>query len=292
MLDKNGKIEADITVCRVGEHSFYLVVGTSTVSHNLFHIRRYTQGMQIKVFDVTGTFAILSLMGPKSREVLSTLTDTSLTNDCFPFGTFQEIYVGGHLVRALRVSYVGELGWELHIPTDTAVMVYNCLIRAGEPHGIRNSGYRAIWNLRMEKRYLSWGHDISNKETPLEANLGFAVKLNTKVEFLGREALENQKKQGVRKRLVQFTIDDSSVSLFGGENIYRNGELVGDITSGGYSYTLSKGLGLGYVSWDGGKITTDYLKNGIYEIDTGAQRVPAQISLEVLYDPKGHKMRS
>ena len=191
---------------------------------------------------------------------------------------------------ALRVTYVGELGWELHLPAEFAPTVYDALLEAGRPHGIGPGGYRAIDSLRLEKGYLAWGTDINPNHTPLEAGLGFAVKMKTDVDFLGRAALERQKAQGVTKRLATFTVEDADAILLGRETIYRDGERVGYLTSGGWGHTVQKNIGIGYVRHEGGA-TRDFLRSGTYELEIATVRVPATLHLGPLFDPKMTRVR-
>jgi 4-methylaminobutanoate oxidase (formaldehyde-forming) len=193
-------------------------------------------------------------------------------------------------VRALRVTYVGELGWELHIPVEMAMAVYDALMQAGQPQGIANAGYRAIESLRLEKGYRAWGADIGPDHTPLEAGLGWAVKLRQNTPFLGREALVEQSGRPLKKRLAGFTAEDPAVVLLGRETIYRDGKQVGWLTSGGYGYTVGKSIGYGYVRNAEG-VPTDRLTSGTYELEVAAERVPAAIHLAPLYDPTMERIK-
>jgi 4-methylaminobutanoate oxidase (formaldehyde-forming) len=214
-----------------------------------------------------------------------------MTNAAFPFGTHREIMIGGAPVRALRVTYVGELGWELHVPTECAIQVYERLMTAGRPHGIANAGYRAIESLRLEKGYRAWGSDIGPDHTPLEAGLGWAVKLKGNRPFLGREALEAQRRAPLKKRLAGFTVADPEVVLLGRETIIRDGRQVGWLTSGGWGYTVGCNIGFGYVR-DPEGITDDHLRSGRYELEVATERVPAEVRLEPLYDPKNARVKA
>jgi len=267
--------------------------------HHLRHIRQHAPAevaSGFSVSDVTAESGVLGLMGPHSRSLLSSVLpdeDTLLTEN-FPFGTAKELTIAGQRCWALRVSYVGELGWELHMPQESAVAVYEALCDAdasGE-HGMRLAGYRTLDNLRLEKGFVHWGHDITPLDTPLEAGLAWATKLKAAPDspFLGREALLQQKAEGVTRRLLSFTVDPS-VTLLGHECIYRDGARVGFITSGGFSHTLQQSLGIGYVGNDGKPISTKYLKAGRYELDVAGTRFPAVMSLSAVYDPKALKMR-
>ena len=208
-----------------------------------------------------------------------------------PFPDVREIRVASERVRALRVTYVGELGWELHVPIASAARCYDALFRAGGPHGIANAGYRAIESLRLEKGYRAWGSDLTPGHTPLEAGLGWAVKLASGRPFRGREALESQRRDGIWRRLVAFTVDDPDVVLLGRETIYRDGERAGWLTSGGFGHTIGKGIGLGYVRADA-PVGVAYLRAGHYELEVATRRVEAMLHRRPLYDPEMKRVRS
>ncbi len=186
-------------------------------------------------------------MGPRARDVLAATTPDDVSNAAFPFAQCRRIAVAGVAAIALRVTYVGELGWELHVPVDRAPRVYDALMEAGRPHGIANAGYRAIETLRLEKGYRAWGADIGPDHSPLMAGLGWAVKLKGRIPFLGREAIEEQKKRRLPRMLACFTVDDPAVVLLGRETIFRNGLRAGWLTSAGFGHTLGKPIGYGYV---------------------------------------------
>jgi 4-methylaminobutanoate oxidase (formaldehyde-forming) len=224
-------------------------------------------------------------MGPRAREVLAQVSDEDVSHKGFPFATCREIRVAGVAVWVLRVTYVGELGWELHIPKQRCTEVYGALMAVGEPLGLRNAGYRAIESLRLEKGYRAWGADIGPDHTPLEAGLGWAVKLASQIPFKGRAALQQQQEQGLSKRLACFTLADPTVILLGRETLYRDGERVGWLTSGGWGYTLACNIGYGYVRNAAG-VDESYLRAGNYELEVATERVPCEIHLRALYDPK------
>jgi 4-methylaminobutanoate oxidase (formaldehyde-forming) len=229
-------------------------------------------------------------MGPLVRDLLGRLTSDDLSNAAFPFGTWRELRIAGAPVRALRVTYVGELGYELHVPVECVCTVYDALLEAGAALGLAHAGYRAIESLRLEKGYRAWGADIGPDHTPLEAGLGFAVKLDTTQPFLGRAALERQRAAGVQKRLAGFTVDDPAAVLLGRETIWRNGAPVGWLTSGGFGYSVGKAIGYGYVR-HGEPIDAAWLAAGRYELEVATVRVPAALHLEPLYDPGAGRVR-
>ena len=291
MLNQRGGIECDLTVSRLAEDSYYIVTGTGFATHDFAWIKaNIRDGLDARIIDTTSTFAVLSLMGPRARDVLAAVTDRDVSNTEFPFGTWREIMIAGAPVRALRVTYVGELGWELHLPVETAGAVYDAIMTAGRPHGITNAGYRAIESLRLEKGYRAWGSDIGPDHTPLEAGMAWAVKLKQNTPFLGREALAEQTVGPLRKRLAGFTVDDPAIVLLGRETIFRDGQQVGWLTSGGYGYTVAKNIGYGYVRNADG-VPTAWLTSGRYELEVATERVPAQIHLAPLYDPKMERIK-
>ena len=286
MLDDNGGIQADLTVSRIAQDEFYIVTGTGFATHDFDWIRsNLPTNARAELIDVTSAYAVLSLMGPNARTILQQVTRHDLSNESFPFGTMQTIGIAGCPVRALRVTYVGELGWELHMPVEYAVGVYEAITHAGREHGLVDAGYRAIETLRLEKGYRAWGADIGPDHTPIEAGLGWAVKLKSGIDFRGRAAIQRQRDQGVKKLLTTFTVDDPSVVLLGRETIYRNGERVGWLSSGGFGHTLGKPIGLGYVRCADG-VNGAYVSSGTYELEVATERVPATATLQPLYDPK------
>ncbi|MCL5776947.1 FAD-dependent oxidoreductase [Limibaculum sp. FT325] len=292
MLNRKGGIECDLTVARVARDEFYIVTGTGFATHDFDWIsRNMPEAARAQIVDVTSGYAVLSLMGPRSREVLSRVSRDDLSNAAFPFATARRIGVAGCPVLALRVTYVGELGWELHIPTEFAVNVYEALMAAGADLGLINAGYRAIETLRLEKGYRAWGADIGPDHTPVEAGLAWACKLRTNIPFLGREALAAQVTGGVTKRLAGFTVDDPDAVLLGRETIYRNGERVGWLSSGGFGHTIGRAIGYGYVRNPDG-VTEDFVLSGRYELEIATERVPCRVTLAPLYDPKMERVKA
>lgn len=290
LLDERGGIQCDLTVARLDDDRFYVVTGTGFATHDADWIRRnLPAGLRVELTDVTNSWAVLSLMGPASRSVLERLTDADVSDPSFQFSTFRTIFVNGVAVRALRITYMGELGWELHVPILEAHRVYRAVMEAGAPVGLCNAGYRSIESCRLEKGYRSWGSDIGPDTTPLEAGLGWAVKRAADVEFIGRGAIERQRTEGVRKLLATFSCDPSVV-LLGRETIYRNGQRVGWLSSGGYGYTVGRSIGMGYVRNAGG-LDRAWVLDGEYQLDVATQRHPAEVSLIPLYDPSNRRIR-
>jgi 4-methylaminobutanoate oxidase (formaldehyde-forming) len=291
MLNRRGGIESDLTVTRVAADEFYLVTGTGFATHDFDWIRRnIAPGCDARIEDVTSAWAVLSLMGPRSRELLQSLVRADLSNAAFPFASMQEIAINGALLRALRVSYVGELGWELHVPVEFAAMVYQRLMAVGEEHGIVNAGYRAIESLRLEKAYRAWGGDIGPDYNPFEAGLGWAVDLASGKDFIGREAILEQRQRPLARSLAGFSLTGRDVVLLGRETIYRDGERVGWLSSAGWGYTLGVNIGLGYVRNKAG-VDRDYLLAGRYELEIAGERHPCELQLQALYDPEMRKMK-
>jgi 4-methylaminobutanoate oxidase (formaldehyde-forming) len=291
MLNDRGGIECDLTVSRFAEDSFYIVTGTGFRTHDLAWLRDHlADGLDARLADVTDDYGTLSLMGPRARDVLARVTNADVSNAAFPFARCREIEIAGAPVRGLRVTYVGELGWELHAPIGHLSAVYDALMAAGRPHGIVDAGYRAIESLRLEKGYRAWGADIGPDYTPLEAGLGWAVKLKANLPFLGREALVEQGRAPLRKRLACFTVDDPEVVLLGRETIYRDGARVGWLASAGWGYTVEQNIGYGYVRDERG-VTDAYLEAGSYELEAATRRVPCEIRFRPLYDPEMTRIR-
>jgi len=291
MLNRRGGIECDLTVSRIDRDAYYIVTGTGFATHDFDWIaRNIPQGQDARLLDVTSAYAVLALMGPRARDVLQQVTQDDVSNAAFPFAACRDIVVAGAAVRALRMTYVGELGWELHVPAESAGAVYDRLMQAGSRYGIANAGYRAIESLRLEKGYRAWAGDIGPDYTPLEAALGWAVKLRQDTPFLGREALVAQREKGLARRLAGFSVDDPSVVLLGRETIYRDGERVGWLSSGGWGYTAGRNVGFGYVRNEAG-ITDEYLAGGRYELEIATRRVPAALHLRPLYDPEMSRVK-
>ena len=239
---------------------------------------------------MTEEWGTLSVMGPRSRDVIAAVASADISNAAFPFGHVREIAIAGHPVRALRVTYVGELGWELHVPIAAIGDVFDRLMAAGAPHGMAPAGYRALEALRLEKGYRAWGSDITPNDTPFEAGLGWAVKLKSNLAFMGRDACSTQSHRPLKKKLALFTSEAADIVLVGRETILRDGRQVGYLTSGGYGYTVGKPIGYGYVR-NGAGVTDDYVLSGRYELVVAKDVVKAQVYLAPLYDPANARIR-
>ncbi len=290
-LNTRGGIECDLTVAQLAEDRFYIVTGTGFRTHDLAWIAEHLPQGDVTIRDITEEWGVLSLMGPKARDVLARVAGADVSDAGFPFGHVREIEIAGARVRALRVTYVGELGWELHVPLAATGAVFDALMAAGAGAGIRPIGYRALESLRLEKGYRAWSSDITPNDTPFEAGLGWAVKLRTNDGFIGREALEAARGQPLKKRFAGFTLDDPAAVLVGRETILRDGKPVGYLTSGGYGYTVGKSIGYGYVRHAEG-VTDDFLKNGRYELAVANEVFPARIGMGPFYDPENLRIRS
>ena len=292
MLNDRGGIECDLTVGRLSPTEYYIVTGTGFATHDFGWISRsIPDGLDARLIDVTSANAVLSVMGPRSRDLLQELTEHDMSNAGFPFGRVKQITLAGAPMLALRLTYVGELGWELHIPVEFAPNVYDALMAAGQPHGIANAGYRAIESLRLEKGYRAWGAEIGPDHSPLLASLGWAVKLKSATPFQGRAALEAQAAKRLPRMLAGFTTDPSIV-LLGRETIYRNGKRVGWLASGGYGYTVGRSIGYGYVRDPENGVDRTSVLSGRYELEVATMRVPAEVFLNPLYDPTNTRIKS
>ncbi|MGA9100430.1 GcvT family protein [Aeromicrobium sp.] len=288
LLNAHGTYESDLTVTRVDADEYLLVSSSATTERDQDWIRRnIPDDLMVNVSDVTDDFAVYGVMGPKSRDLLSHLTEADMTNDAFPFGTSREITLAGAGVRATRITYVGELGWELYVPTESAVDVYDALMATGQDFGVVNAGYYAIDSLRLEKGYRAFGHELTPDYNPVEAGLLFACKLKTDIDFLGRTAVEKARADGPSRRLVSFVCDDAEATLWGGELVRRDGVAAGQVMSAAWGETLGASVGLAYVRAPAGEIASpDLIRAGDYQIDVGGDLVPVRVSLQAPYDPK------
>ncbi len=287
MLNTRGGIECDFTVTRLGSHRFLIVTGTAFGNHDLGWIRRHLPpGGAVVVNDVTSARACFGLWGPRARDVIASVTRDDVSNEAFPYLTAREITIGHVPVLALRVTYVGELGWELYPPMEYGLTLWDTLWEAGRPHGLVAAGYRAIDALRLEKGYRVWSSDITPEETPYEAGLGFAVQLDKGVEFVGREALLRAKAAGPRKRLRCLVLDDSRSVALGNEPVRMDGRIVGRVTSGGYGFAVERSIAYAYLPPD----MADFGRRG--EVDVFGEWIGFTVAAEPLYDPEGSRIRS
>jgi len=292
-LNEHGTIEADLTVTRLAEQSFMVICSDAAHRHVETWLKDHIPPeSHCAMTDVTSAYAMISVQGPKSRQLLSRLSDADLSNEAFPYMTMQEIDIGYAKVLAFRVTYLGELGYELYIPTEFTPAVYDLLWESGQDLGVKNAGLQALNSLRIEKAYRDYGHDMDVTDTPLEAGLSFIVDFEKPGGFIGKEALLKRKQTGaLKRRFVQFILKDPEPMLYYGEPIYRDGVWVGYVHSGAYGFTLGASIGLSMIEADE-PITPEYLANGKFEIEINDRRYPAKASLRPLYDPKGERVRS
>ncbi|SLN49407.1 4-methylaminobutanoate oxidase (formaldehyde-forming) [Roseovarius litorisediminis] len=285
LCNTTGGIEADLTITRLGKDRFYIVTGSGFGVHDSDWIRRaLPKDASVHLIDMTSAKAVINICGPKARDVLQAVSEMDLSNEAFPFGTAKDIIVGAAHVQAVRIGYVGELGWELHVATEFARHVYDCLWDAGQANGIRDVGYRAIESLRLEKGYLYWSADITPDYTPIEAGLGFRVHFKSKGDYTGRAVLEQQKTNGPEQRLCTFTCDDK-LPVTGGETILSGTEVVSLASSAGYGNTVGKTIVLGYLptALDGEKD---------FELEVFGERHPIRRVDGPLYDPANHRLKA
>jgi len=287
MLNPRGGIECDLTVTRLSETAYLLVVPAATMQRDLAWLRRHLGDDFAVITDATAAESVLCLMGPNARDVLSRVTPAALDNQSFPFGTAREIELGYGLARAHRVSYVGELGWELYVSADQAAHAFEALTEAAPD--LKMVGLHAMDSCRIEKGFRHFGHDITDEDHVLEAGLGFAVKTG-KGAFNGRDAVLRKREEGVQRRMVQFLLQDPLKLAYHNEPIYRDGKIVSIVTSGNYGHSLGGPVAMGYVPCAGESVQ-DVLASH-YEIDIAGQRVPAKASVAPMYDPKSAKMRA
>ena len=294
VLNERGTYEADVTVTRIAHDEYLWITGSASVNRDRDWISRHIgPKQQVSVTDVTGASAVFGVMGPRSRELLQSLSSADLSNEAFPFATSREIDLGMSTVRATRITYVGELGWELTVPAEFAVGVFELLAEAGREFGLANAGYYAINALRLEKGYRAFGTELNPDYGPVEAGLLFATKLKTDIDFLGRDAVEAAKASGVKRRLVSFVLDDAHAMMWGGELLLRDGVGAGQVTSAAFGTTIGSCVGLAYV-WrpDGAVVTPDWINDGTWQVNIGGTVVSMRVQLGAPYDPKSERVRS
>ena len=288
--NRKGGIESDLTVTRTGEDAFFVVTAAAAENRDLSWLKRAARGRRIDITNVTDRMAMIGLMGPNSRKVLAQLTSVGLDNESFAFGTSRRLEVAGVDVTAMRMSYVGELGWELYVGNDDAVTVYDALVEAGSGHGMVHAGYHAMNSLRLEAGMRHWGHDITDEDTPLEAGLGFAISWDKDADFVGREALESQRGKPRSKRLIQFRIEDPHLLTYHDEPIYRDGVVVGRTSSSMWSATQERCCAMGYLEHpDSEAVSNDWLAAGTWETNIAGTRVPVSTSIRSWYDPQNRR---
>jgi heterotetrameric sarcosine oxidase gamma subunit len=293
MLNERAGYEADVTVTRVAPDRYLLVTSAASPVRDAAWIESHVRaGEHVSVVDMSSAYAVLGVMGPSSRRLLGRLGAADLSDEAFPFSTSREIALGYATVRATRITYVGELGWELYVPTEFAVGVYEDLLAAGTDLGCVDAGYSAINSLRLDKGYRAFGSDLTPDHTPLEAGLRFTCKLATSIEFVGRQALESAIAAGARRRLASLRVGDPDAMLWGGELVLHDGVPAGQVSSAAWSATCGAAVGLAYV-WrqDHAPIRAQDLASGIWEVAVGDRVTPADVQLGALYDPTSARVR-
>ncbi|MGC8470254.1 MAG: aminomethyltransferase family protein, partial [Acetobacteraceae bacterium] len=289
LLDEKGGIQCDLTATRLAPDRYLLVTGTASATRDFDWITRHIPpGSNAHLIDVTSAYATLALMGPRAREILARLTRADLANAAFPFASAREIPAAGAPVIALRITYVGELGYELHVPTEFALTLYEALLEAGTPLGLQDAGYRAIESLRLEKSYRAWGAEVGPDTTPLEAGLAWALKRDR--PFLGAPAIAAARAAPLGKFLCGFTAEPS-LTLLGRETILRDGTPVGWLTSGGFGHTIDRAIGYGYVRRPEG-VSRAWLEAGNYSLEVERAIVPCRLHLSPPVDPRNEKVKA
>ena len=290
MLNPRGGIECDLTVTRLAETAFLLIVPGATIVRDLAWLRRHLDDdAHVVITDMTSSEAVLALMGPNARNIMAAVSPNDFSNDAHPFGTMREIEIGMAMARAHRITYVGELGWEIYVSSDQAAHVFEVMEEAGRAHGLKLCGMHALDSCRLEKAFRHFGHDITDEDHVLEAGLGFAVKTD-EGDFIGRDAVLKKREEGLSRRLVQFRLTDPEPLVYHNEPILRDGTVVGHLTSGAYGHHLGGAVGLGYVPC-AGESAAEVLSSA-YEIDVAGTRVAAEASLKPLYDPKMERVKA
>jgi 4-methylaminobutanoate oxidase (formaldehyde-forming) len=291
-LNERGLLEADLTVTKLADDRFWVVASDTAHRHALTWLRRHAEGRHAFVSDHTGGWAQLNVQGPRSRELLARITDADVSNEAFPFRTARTIDIGFAQVLCVRITYLGELGYELYVPTEQAVHVYDRIVTAGHEVGLVHAGLKALSSLRMEKAYRDYGHDIDNTDSVVEVGLGFAVALDKPGGFIGRDAVLAAKAAGpLQRRLVQVLALDPQAMLFHAEPLWRNGVTVGYVRAASYGHTLGGAVGLAMVECPDG-VTPAWLEEGTWELEIAHRRVPAQVSLRPMYDPTNARIRA
>jgi heterotetrameric sarcosine oxidase gamma subunit len=291
-LNERGTLEADLTVTKLDDDRFWVVASDTAHRHAETWLHQHVGNQHAFVTDVTSGWAQLNVQGPRSRELLQSLTSADLSNAAFPFRTAREIDLGYARVLCVRITYLGELGYELYVPTEQAVHVYDRLVAAGAAFDLRHAGLKALSSLRMEKGYRDYGHDIDNTDSVLEAGLGFAVALDKPGGFLGRDAVVAKRAEGpLTRRLVQVLLRDPKPLMFHAEVVYRDGVPVGYVRAASYGFTLGGAIGLAMID-AGEPLDQAWLDAGTWEVDIAGRRSPATASLRPLYDPQMQRVRS
>ena len=287
-LNNAGGIEADVTITRLSDIAYLVVTPAATRLADQVWLTRNAINFNVVITDVTAGEGVLAVMGPNSRKLLQKVSPNCFDNEINPFGTSQEIEIGMGLARVHRVTYVGELGWEIYCSSDQAGHIFDTLFEAGKDFNLKLCGMHMMDSLRIEKGFRHFGHDITCEDHVLEAGLGFAVKTN-KPNFIGRDAVLRKKESGLDRRLLQFVLTDSEPLLYHNEPILRDGKLIGHLTSGNYGHTIGAAIGLGYVPCKNETVADILASN--YEIDVAGSKIKANVSINSIYDPKSERVK-
>ena len=287
-LNKNGGIEADLTISRLNSDTFLVVTGAAAATRDFVWLKKHIGDRRAAATDVTAGLSSLGLMGPKSRDALQAMCDEDISDNALPYRGAMDIEIGYAPVRAVRISYMGELGYEIYVSTEFAQHVFDRMMAVGEDFDLRLAGYHAMDSLRQEKGFRHWGHDIGIEDNPFEAGLGFAIDWGA--NFIGRKALEPRRGQPMTRRLVQFQLSDPEARIYHDEPISRDGIRVGYTTSASYGHALGASVGMGYVTCNDA-VTKDWIKSGAWTIEVASEACPATAQLAGFYDPKGARMR-
>ena len=294
-LNEKGQMEADVTVTKRNDDSF-LVVATDTMHNHVYmHMKRHLQNEQhVCITDVTGSYTQINIQGPKSRQLMESLTSIPMDNASFPFRHAMEIDIGYARAWCTRITYVGELGYELFIPVEFSSHIYDQIVDKGLKYNLKHAGLRALGSLRMEKAYRDYGHDMDNTDTIVDCGLSFTCDFNKELGFMGMDHVLAQKEwikqHGYFKRLVQVFVSDPDILLHHGEVVWRNNERICDIRSASYGHTLNGAVGLAMLETKDEPITKEYLQNGYWEIETPEKKVKCELSLSSMYDPKNKRI--
>lgn len=287
-LNEAGGIEADVTITRTADSEFLVLTATGTLGRDLNQIQSRIGDRACFAIDVSSMYAMIPVMGPQARHLLQGLTDCDLSNEAFPFGASRKIDLGHTFVRATRVTFVGELGWELLVPVESAIHIYELLIDAGRQYDLIHAGYHALDSLRLEKGYRSWGHDIGPLDSPTQSGLGFTVAWDKPGGFVGHQAASDRRAD-MSRRLVAVSFDDPDIMAYHDEPVYRDGELVGQIVSVSYGHSLGRSVGLAWLQADE-TVDAGWLTAGQFEADVAMARTPLTVSLRAFYDPKRERV--
>jgi 4-methylaminobutanoate oxidase (formaldehyde-forming) len=292
-MNESGKLEADLTVTKLSDEKYFVVVTDTMVKHAETWMKRNIPDTALAIVtDVTSAYGQLNVQGPRSRELLQMITTQDLSNEAFPFRTAREIDIGFARALCVRITYLGELGYELYIPCEQALHVYERIVAAGKSVGLIHAGLKALGSLRMEKGYRDYGHDIDNTDDPLETGLGFALDIKKPDGFIGKEAILSKKSAGpLMRRLVQVLVKDPEPLMYHAEVVWRDGIAVGYVRAASYGHTLGGAVGLAMIE---PKVVVDesYLREGRWEVEIVGRRYPCEVSARPLYDPQMARIKA